>query len=277
MLQSRQFLVLFLSAAGLTGCGAEQHRAAPQSAIGRTFDQLASMVASCAASLSSCRGDGGDLADNEACQEAFGECRSRAGKEEESALAEAISVCQQRANDCRSDAANDGCTSALRTCIGEATAQTPRGGEDDGGAASTHAPTYPCFAPLRECIADDTAPRECAAKARECVIAAVQPARAARSNTKPPFAGSSASAGRSAAGVGGQAGGAAGANAAGQGGSAGANTGAGRGGAGQGGASDVAHDCAAAHEACLSSGEKPMLCAKAQRKCIKMEDDEQEP
>jgi hypothetical protein len=73
----------------------------------------------------------------------------------------------------------------------------------------------------------------------------------------------------------------AGAHAAGTGGMAGAHANAGMSASGAGGAggemSDLARMCAAEHDACVMSGEKPQTCAKDQRKCLKQDDGGDEP
>jgi hypothetical protein len=277
----------------LAACGADNPQTA-QSAVGRNFDQLASAVAECADSLGSCNHDAKDKAARDTCNDEFDDCRAEAGKEAEEALADAISQCQERAQACRADASTgsdeERCSASLRTCIGEANSKAHHASKDDAGAAGSNAPTYQCFGQLRECIDGDKAPKECAAQARACVIAAVSAPDSRPVNPKPSMDAGTSDAGRGGSGAGGSSGasgaaGKAGAQAAaGGGGKAGSHSSAGASGAagsnataGAGGAmSDLARECAAEHEACVMSGEKAMTCAKEQRKCLKQDSGDQD-
>jgi len=243
----------------LAGCGAGDLTAA-QTEVGRNFDALASAVAGCADALHEC-GDEDDAgkAENAKCRDEFLECRAGAGKSAETELAEAIGSCKEQLDTCESDAGAKDCAQTLRGCIGEARAQAKA--TSDAAAPNSHAPTYQCFGQLRECVASSSEPRECAAEARACVIAAVgdPPGDRRPSGMQPPAAGSGGKgeAGRGEAGKGG----------AGAGGAAGSRpmAGAGAGGSMQPPAEPA--ECMAQHDACLMAGEDPKKCAREPRMC----------
>jgi hypothetical protein len=278
----------------LAACGADNPQTV-QTAVGRNFDELASAVSDCADTLASCNHDAEEKADRDACKNEFDDCRAEAGKDAEDALVDAISTCQERAQACRADASMESeeerCTASLRSCIGEANSKAHHDSKDDAGSAGSIAPTYQCFGQLRECIGGDKAPKDCAAEARACVIAAVSAPDSRPLNPKPTMDAGASDAGRGGSGgAGGSSGGSSGGSgtagkagaqaAAGSGGTAGSHTSAGASGsagssatAGAGGAmSDRARACAAEHDACVMRGDKPMTCAKEQRKCLKQDD-----
>jgi hypothetical protein len=252
---------------------------APQSAVGRSFDELARAVASCAEVLNQCTDDDAGAGDGQSCRTEFTACRTDTGKSAEDDLADAIGACQEHANVCRADASTDAqeerCTATLRSCIGEARAAASDDSSRDAGAPNPDAPTYQCFGQLRECIAGETAPKQCAAEARACVIAAVgEPPAIHRprvvppidAGVRPPEAGRSGSGAAGASGAAGSRGDVAGAS-----GAAGSHDPAGAGGTGDAGGAtdDVARACMAERDACLMRGEKPMTCDRDERKCTK--------
>ena len=247
----------------------------PQSAVARNFDELAGAVASCAETQRDCYGDDAGPNTAQACGAEFTQCRTEAGKSVEDNLVDEISDCQEHANDCRADAATDAmesrCGQALRECIGEARSDS-RDSRGDGGSPNPNAPTYQCFGQLRECVTDAAAPQTCAAEARACVIAAIgDPPAIRRPRVVPPSDAGvlDPQSGSNAKGPAG-AGGAAGARGtAGAGGSAGAPRAGSGGAAAAGSGAETARMCTAEHAACLMRGEKPMTCAKDQRKCMK--------
>lgn len=182
--------------ATLTACAADESSGSAQSAIARNFDALARQVTACADEQASCNHKALEMKDQQACETEYTDCRARAGKSAEEALIDAISDCQARANDCQpktsKDVTEDRCEAALRACIGEASGPTRSNAARDAGTPSALAPTYQCFGQLRVCISDATGPKECAAEARACVLAAVEPPDPRRLTTTPTDAGTPA-------------------------------------------------------------------------------------
>lgn len=255
--------------------------------VARSFDELAHAVASCAETLRDCQDEDGGADKAQSCRGEFMHCRTDSGKAAEEALVDAIDSCQEHRNNCQADASNDKqgerCAEALRSCIGEAHAQSGDASINATGAPNSNAPTYQCFGQLRECVAAATGPKECAQQARACVILAVGELPADhRPTTQPSDAGPRSDGGAGKSGTGGTQ------TAAGASGAAGARASAGAGGAapapgsaGAGGArapadagtptDDAMRACMAEHDACLMSGEKPMMCERDLRKCMKDE------
>jgi hypothetical protein len=262
---------LVIALAGMFAACSGDDEPGPQSAVARNFDELASAVASCAETQRDCYDDDAGPNTEQSCRAEFTQCRTETGKSAEANLVDEISACQEHANDCRADAATDKlqsrCAQALRGCIGEARIVS-KDSHRDGGAPNPNAPTYQCFGQLRECVTDAAAPQKCAAEVRACVISAIgDPPAIRRPPVVPPSdAGVLDPHATGAAGAGGAAGarGTAG---------TGGSTGAPRAGAGGAAAADsgdeTARMCTAEHQACLMRGEKPMTCAKDQRKCMK--------
>lgn len=252
----------------------------PQSPVARSFDELARAVARCAEALRDCDEEDAGSDGRGTCVETFLSCRADAGEDAQSALEDEISSCQERAQNCAADAGDDKaeakCDTGLRACIGEA--RPRKDADSDAAAPNPDAPTYQCFGQLRECVTDKTGPRECAQQARACVISAVGEPRGGRPPvTTPrdagmPRAGSSGSIG---GGRGGSPAGAAGSagHAGGKAGRGGSESGTGGARAGAGGRpsddDDRTSACAAAYDACIAGGEKPMLCERDQRMCLK--------
>jgi hypothetical protein len=257
--------IMLACALALAGCAAEEVTP-PQTDVGRNFDALASAVAACAETLRTC-GDEEDAgkAESAKCRDEFVECRGRAGKPAETELAEAIGSCKEQHGKCQNDAGESECAQALRDCIGEARSQAKD--SSDAAAPNSHAPTYQCFGQLRECVTSSSEPRECAAQARACVIAAVgDPPEVRRPNAGQPAAagsGGRGEAGKGSAGAGTGAGGAAGSR---------ATAGAGAGGsAGSKPPPVEPTDCMKQHAACLMSGEMEKKCMRELRMCEKQD------
>jgi hypothetical protein len=279
----RLVLPILGCALALAGCGAGEHSAA-QSDVGRNFDSLAGAVAECADAMRQC-GDEDDAGKTEKanCRDEFLSCRSSAGKSAESDLVEAIATCQEEHGKCEADAGDaKECSQALRVCIGEARAQAKE--SSDAAAPNPHAPTYQCFGQLRECATSGREPRDCAAEARACVIAAIgDPPEVHRpSGQQPPAAGAGGKgeAGKGEAGKGEAGKGEAGKGDAGKGDAGKGGAGAGAGGAGTAGSRPTAGagaggsmqppiDCAKQHEACMMSGDDEKKCSREQRMCEK--------
>jgi hypothetical protein len=155
----------------LLACGADG--TSSQSTIGQDFEELASSIKDCAETHGRC-GGGKDSQNAVRCREQFLSCRSSAGKPAEADLAAAVGDCQDSRKECKEDDSGAlACDQELHECVGElrpptnVTQERPRVGPD------AHAPTYQCFGMLRECAASASAPSQCAAQARTCVIAAV--------------------------------------------------------------------------------------------------------
>jgi hypothetical protein len=262
-------------AVSVAACSGDDDSTA-QTAVARHFDELARAVAGCAQTLSQCTGDDAGAGDGLSCRAEFSACRTAAGQSAESDLVDAISTCQEHAEACRADASTDAldarCAETLRACIGEARADTSEDSSLDAATPNPEAPTYQCFGQLRECIAGATGPKQCAAEARACVIAAVgeppaihrpRPVPPIDAGAHPPEAGRGGSGAADASGAAGSQGGAAGAS-----GTGGSRAVAGTGGVG-GSIDDTARECMAEHAACVMSGEKPMICDRELRKCTK--------
>jgi hypothetical protein len=154
----------------LAACGADV-ASSSQSAIAQNFDELATSIRNCAATLGQCSGDKKALSSGR-CRNQFLSCRSSAGKPAEEDLAAAVGDCRERSSECPDDLDALTCDQALHECIGEAPPTEVRQ-ERYRGVPNAHAPTYQCFGMLRECVASMPAPRECAAQARTCVISSV--------------------------------------------------------------------------------------------------------
>lgn len=168
---------IFLSLLAWAACAAEAGSSS-QSAVARNFDALARQLAACADARASCSHEALQMKDLQACQAEYTSCRSRAGSAVETALVDAIAECQERANHCgpsgSEDSAQDPCEASLRACIGETSGQTGGDAKRDANAPNASAPTYQCFGQLRECAGSTTAPKQCAAEARTCVLAAIE-------------------------------------------------------------------------------------------------------
>lgn len=154
----------------LGACGADG-ASASSSAISRTFDDLASSITDCAATLGECNG-GKPAQPSGRCSEQFLGCRASAGKPAEQDLAAAVSDCRELRDECSADDAF-ACDRELHECIGDASPRTIAQQQRYRSTPDAKAPTYQCFGMLRECVASSPAPSECAAQARTCVIAAV--------------------------------------------------------------------------------------------------------
>jgi hypothetical protein len=170
----------------LAACGSDTDGSS-HSAVAQNFDLLAREVTRCADAQATCSHKAVEAKAMQSCKTEYTACRSRAGKSAEDALVDAIADCQAQANDCRpeesKDVAEDRCEAALRVCIGEASDQRLGPSRRDASAPSERAPTYQCFGQLRVCIGDATGPKQCAAEARACVLAAVEPPAPRRLST----------------------------------------------------------------------------------------------
>lgn len=177
MSQVRIFLAILVWVGAFSACATDAEGSA-QSAVARNFEVLAREVTGCADAQATCSHKAIQMKELQACQSEYTACRTRAGKSAEDALIEAISECQERANDCEPSTSaaptQDRCEASLRACIGEASSQISSDARRDASAPSARAPTYQCFGQLRECVDSSTGPKECAAEARTCVLAAVE-------------------------------------------------------------------------------------------------------
>jgi hypothetical protein len=154
----------------LAGCDAGDGTSS-SGAIGRSFDELAASIKGCAETLGRCRGDRPDASAR--CREQFLKCRASAGRPAEADLTESVGYCREGLDACQEDSDALMCDRELHACIGEAAPPTAVQQGRSRSMPDAHAPTYQCFGQLRECVASGSAPSECAAQARACVIEAV--------------------------------------------------------------------------------------------------------
>ena len=263
----------------LAACNGHRDGSSANTAVTRSFDQLAKAFTGCALEFHACK-KAGDKTD---CRDEYLSCRDSETDAAEAELLDSVSACQQRAETCHVEADPDGgvddCAAALRACIGDARAQSGSPQGEFVGQPNPKAPTYQCFGQLRACVEGSDLASQCLAQTRACVSAAFGEPPAPKPMMMRPDAGEP-EAGASAAPEAGRAGGAAGGSAgsapvAGTGGSGGSAPVAGAGGsagrapeAGASGSVAMSAGCGRAYDACLEGGEKPMKCERALRDCM---------